>query len=129
MPIIDRFRTASSFWPATQLGLLAAAITLVRALAHGAPLRILFEAPAVAFATFFVLALVALSLRRRTASGLDVSPWFAWLAAGGFAAFWLGAIAFQTVRSAWYVVAAWTGLIAIVWVGARLWLYLRGQRQ
>ena len=108
---------------AIQLGLVAATVAFVRAIIHHAPPHVLVEAPALAFTIFFLLVRIGTSFRDLglIRDHLEVSPWFALLVAGGFAAFWIGAIAFESLARGWYTVLGWVVILATAWLVVRLW--------
>ncbi len=102
-----------------------AALALARAipgtLTGKASPRVLVEGPLAAFAIFggaaFLLLMTgAASLNMSNPADPKVSPWFVWLIAGGFAAFWVGAIVAIDTETPF----RWGGVAAGLWAAVEL---------
>jgi hypothetical protein len=110
------------------LGLAVAIMTAVR-LVVAVETNKMHYAPALLFMPLRAFATAALPVFLLIASGaatpnkrrkLDVSPWFAWLVAGGFLAFLAGLFSTKKPEGGLVAAAIWVGGIAVLYVTLRL---------
>ena len=101
------------------------------AIAAGASVRWLIEAPAITLAIYFTLAFVlqmlgAVSRDPENHLQLDVNPWFAWLLCGGLVVFFVGLLAAGhqegavALRTGALSAAVWVFGVALVWATSKL---------
>lgn len=128
-PALSR-RWRGTLRAATRFGLLLGGVSALRALAARFAGPAGEEPPpwwwvpasfAAGFAVFFVLTLVVVAAggRTRPDGEVVVSPWFAWLLAGGLVAFVLGAAARGSEVAGLVAVGAWAIAVGAAWLGWR----------
>lgn len=124
----DAFRSSHRF--ATYFASVAFSGAIGLVVFRGAPLYVLLLAPALGYATYFLLPLV-LQLTGAATSDLNVNLWFAWALCGGLVFFWIGVLTkghelFATmaeiVRTGLLSASAWIASVVLVWFVRRAWL-------
>jgi hypothetical protein len=133
MSLPVRQRLAEATRPALQFGSYFAVIAVVSTALGGAATAwdFLVDA-AVSFALGAGLVFLAVAAGGRAgpgakgAVGVRVSPWFAWLVAGGLVVFWAGTFWFGDPRAGGRAATAWAALVLAVWA---LWSTLGPQKK
>jgi len=126
--IRDAFRSSHRF--ATYFAWVALSGAIASVVVGRAPLYILLLAPALGYATYFLLPLI-LQLTGAATSDLNVNLSFAWALCGGLVFFWVGllikghelfATMAEIVRTGLLSAFAWIACVVLVWFVRRAWL-------
>jgi hypothetical protein len=129
-------RTRKALRTSTKFGGFFAAWSLVKSLssvtAGTAPLLVLVAAPAFSFvlfggAAFLLLMIGAATTSSKSPGDPNISPWFAWMVAGAFVAFWVGTFVMTNRDNA----LSWGALTAGLWAAGVLiaWAIVRFRRR